>query len=71
MFGFVMAGRSSQQRRSQWICFGILLLLFLLLPACGGGNNTSGPPPPANYTVTVTGTSGAIQHTAQIMVTVQ
>ncbi|HYB76993.1 MAG TPA: hypothetical protein VEE85_02230 [Candidatus Bathyarchaeia archaeon] len=37
----------------------------------GGGDASGGGPPPTKYPVTVTGTSGAIQHTAQVTVTVQ
>jgi hypothetical protein len=39
--------------------------------ACGGSNSSSGGGTPKTYTVTVTGTSGAIQHTAQVTVTVR
>jgi len=66
-FGILMLGRSEKQRRVRLIFCGTSLLLLLLLPACGG----SGSHVPSNYTLTVTGTSGSIQHTAQIMVTVQ
>lgn len=45
------------------------LLLFALLAGCGGNNRVIKPP--ANYTVTVTAMSEAIQHTTQVTVTVQ
>jgi YVTN family beta-propeller protein len=46
------------------------LLLLCILPACGGGSG-GGTRGPTNYTVTVTGTSGSIQHTTTVAVTVQ
>jgi hypothetical protein len=55
--------------------FGFVLPLLLLLGACSVGSSSVDSeavtqPKPQNYTVTVTGTSGAIQHTTQVMVTV-
>ncbi|MGA8075124.1 MAG: FG-GAP-like repeat-containing protein, partial [Candidatus Acidiferrales bacterium] len=43
-----------------------------LLGACGGGSTASSPPPAAQtFTVTVTATSGGIQHSTSIDVTVE
>jgi hypothetical protein len=45
---------------------GFLLLLCFLQTSCGGGGTQTA----TNYTLAVTGTSAAIQHTTQITVTV-
>lgn len=57
----------SKKRRRYWMPCGFFLLLVLLQAACGGGGSSNAG---TNYTVTVTATSGTIQHTAQVTVTV-
>jgi len=42
--------------------------IWLSLGACGGG---SSPPPPQAFTVTVTATSGTLQHVTSVSITVQ
>jgi DNA-binding beta-propeller fold protein YncE len=70
VIGIGFASRKHRdRRRNLWLFTGSLIVLFAVLAGCGGGSN--GPPPPQNYTVTVTGTSGTIQHTTQVTVTVQ
>ena len=73
MFGITVVGGSKKLRRRYWVLCGLLMLMFFLQTACGGSNSSSGggTPSPTNYTVTVTGTSGTIQHTTQVTVTVQ
>jgi hypothetical protein len=73
MFGIIVVGGSRKLRRGYWALCGVFLLSFLLQIACGGGNssNGTGTQGPTNYTVTITGASGAIQHTTQVTVTVQ
>ncbi len=66
-FGLLVIAAAQKRRRDCWALGGSLLLLLLLQSACGGGSTTS----QENYTVTVTGTSGAIQHVTQVGVTVQ
>src|SRR5215831_18963219 len=61
MLGIIAAKGSKKPRRRSWMSFGLLLLLFFLQTACGGG----GTQDPTTYTVTVTGTSGAMQHATQ------
>ena len=61
---------------------GVLLMVAVLLGgitfqlACGGTSNTqvkqlSGGTPPGNYTITVMGTSGSLQHSTNFALTVQ
>ena len=73
MFGITVVGSSKKLRRRYWVLCGLLMLMLFLQTACGGSNSSSGggTPSPTNYTVTVTGTSGTIQHTTQVTVTVQ
>ncbi len=81
MFGFTVVAGSRKLQRRYWALCGMLLLLLLLQTACGtgGSNNISngsnasgaGTPSTTSYTVTITGTSGVIQHTVQVGVTVQ
>jgi uncharacterized repeat protein (TIGR01451 family) len=74
LVGFGLASRSKSRRGWQplWLLCGLALGLCALQAGCGGGSNsvTKGSPP-QNYTVTVTATSGAIQHSTAISVTVQ
>jgi DNA-binding beta-propeller fold protein YncE len=57
-----------RRRRQFWLLCGAFIVSIVLQAGCGGGS--SNPPPPLNYTVTVTATSGVIQHTTQVSVTV-
>jgi hypothetical protein len=70
MLGIIIVSALKQGRRRHWVLCGLLLPLFLLLGACGSGSSAV-KQGPTNYTVTVTGTSGAIQHTAKVTGTVQ
>src|SRR5262249_45580389 len=56
MFGIAFIQGSNTKRRRYWFVGILLLLLLVLQTACGGSNNKTSP---RNYTVTVTGTSGA------------
>jgi hypothetical protein len=70
VIGIGLASRKQRdRRRNLWLFPRSLIVLFAVLAGCGGGSN--GPPPPQNYTVTVTGASGAIQQSSQVTVTVQ
>jgi YVTN family beta-propeller protein len=77
MFGIALVGGSKTKHCRYWLFCGLLLLLLVLQTACGGSNNSTGAgpgngtPSPTNYTVTVAGASGAIEHTIQVTVTVQ
>src|SRR5215469_2914893 len=75
---FGCLGRLSwkNNRRRDWL--GLLFVgVVWVVPACGGGGGGSAPNPPAggaspsNYVVSVTGTSGALEHSSTISVTLQ
>lgn len=70
LIGFGLAfGKSKQPRLQLWLLSGLFLGFLAIQAGCGGGS--SGQTQPQNYVVVVTATSGAIQHTAQVTVTVQ
>jgi uncharacterized repeat protein (TIGR03803 family) len=69
LVGMIPVVAAKHRRRRQWAMGGILLLSILQV-ACGGASSPI-QPGPTNYTVTVTGTSGAIAHTTQLTITVQ
>jgi DNA-binding beta-propeller fold protein YncE len=58
------------KRRQFWLLCGLFIALVALQTGCGGGSSNPPPLRALNYTVTVTATSGAIQHTTQVAVTV-
>src|ERR1039457_6769422 len=66
------AGRRRLRRSSQrWILLGLAtlaILPMLALSGCGGGYFG---PPPQTYTITVTGTSGSLQESTTVSLTVQ
>jgi len=70
LFGITLVGGSRKPRRRYWVLCSLLVLFVSLQVACGGGSSQV-VQQPTNYTVTVTGVSGAIQHSTQVSVTVQ
>jgi hypothetical protein len=67
----VFAGSRKKLVRHSWF-LAFFVVLILLQVACGGsGSGTGNTGPSSSYTVRVIGTSGAIQQTTQITVTVQ
>jgi len=69
LIGIRFPGYKPKLRSRQfWLVCCTFIVLIVLQAGCGGGN--SNPPPPLNYTVTVTATSGAIQHATQVSITV-
>ena len=74
LIGLSLASCKSRNRRSSlWLLCGLFVAFVALQAGCGGGSSNPPPPPPPalNYTVTVTATSGTIQHTNLVNVTVQ
>jgi cytochrome bd-type quinol oxidase subunit 2 len=68
IIGFVLI-LFDRKRRRTWALSFLMIVTVLLPAACGGGS--SSPPPLVSYTVTVTATSGAVQHSTVISVTAQ
>src|SRR2546422_1238857 len=71
LLGCVLVTGFDRKRRKFWALCLLMLAATMLPAACGGGSNVTKGPPPQNFTVTVTATSGAIQHSTPITVTVQ
>jgi YVTN family beta-propeller protein len=73
LLGLVAVAGLSNRRLPHCALSGCLVLLLLGLVACGGGSSHSNTTnqQPENYVVTIVGTSGSIQHTAQVTVTAQ
>lgn len=70
LLGCVLATSFAKKRRRMWaLC--LLLIVATILPAACGGNSPPPPQPAPNFTVTVTATSGAIQHSTNVTVTAQ
>ncbi len=63
------------KRRRRWITLAILLIAslgaFTALSACGGGFGMTAVTPATNYNITITGTSGAVQQTTTVQLTVE
>ena len=69
IFGFVLVLFDRKRRRMWTLC--LLLIVTTILPvACGGGSSNPPSPVVQNYTVTVTATSGTLQHSTTISLTV-
>jgi len=69
MLGFVLVPKFDKQHRKRWALRVMMLLVAILPIACGGGSTTSQHV--KIYVVTVAATSGALQHTTAITVTVR
>ena len=64
--GLAFLAGAKKQRRPVWI-LGFLFYLVSLQIACGGSSSRQ----PQSYSVTVTATSGTLQHTTSVALTVQ
>jgi hypothetical protein len=73
IFGVVLAPVANRRRRYGLAVVGCMVVVLSLQLACGGGGSSTNQHTvsPTNYTVTVTGSAGAVQHAATITVTVE
>ena len=70
LFGITLVGGLKKQPVHRWVLGSCLPVLLFSLAACGG-SSTSVNQHTTNYTVTITGTSGSIQHATQILITAE
>ncbi|PYU57413.1 MAG: hypothetical protein DMG56_22445 [Acidobacteria bacterium] len=71
LLGCVLVTGFDTKRRKFWALCLLMMATTILPTACGGGSMPIKGPPPQNFPVTVTATSGALQHSTTISVTVQ
>jgi hypothetical protein len=69
MFAIALCGLGFTKRRRVRMLLMVGAFALSLLNACGGGGST--PPPPVTSTITVTATSGSLQHSTTVLLTVR
>jgi VCBS repeat protein/FG-GAP repeat protein len=71
LLGCILATGFDKKRRKLWTMCLIVMVATVLPAACGGNGDVAKRPPSQTYTVTVSATSGTLQHSTTISVTVQ
>jgi hypothetical protein len=71
LLGCVLTTSFDKKRRGMWALCLFVMVATILPAACGGSSNSVQLLSPQNFSVMVKGTSGAVQHSTTISVTVQ
>jgi len=71
IFGFLVVGSKLKGKRFVQAAGVLLVGVLLLMTACAGGTGVVSQTKPVTYTINVTATSGTLQHTLPVTLTVQ